>query len=403
MPRFLPFAGLRYDPAHCPAESVTAPPYDVLDDAARDAFAARHDANVVRVDVPRDGDDPYDTAATTFAAWIDRGLLRRDAPSFYVYRMSWSSPAGVDTSTTGVLGALELSAPQAGLVLPHERTTPKARSDRLELLRATRANLSPIWALCPVRGFSALLPTDGEPVVRFCDDDRVTHELWLVDDGPTQDAITAAVAEEPLLIADGHHRYETSLAYRDERWPATGASGRDGSHDPGAGSTLAWVVELADDQLHVGPIHRTLGSELAPASVLEVLASRFEVVRADGEAALAWWGQGRGPCLVTREGWWTLEVRSADGDDLPDLDSARIDAALSGLDGARLEYQHDVASIEARVVAGELLAGLLARPATLAQILAVARGGERMPPKTTFFAPKPRTGLVFRTLDEPSP
>jgi uncharacterized protein (DUF1015 family) len=398
VPRFLPFSGLRYDAARCPAESVTAPPYDVLDDVARDALAARHDANVVRVDVPRDGDDPYATAATTFAAWIDGGLLRRDEPSFYVYRMSWTSPAGVDTSTTGVLGALELSAPEAGQVLPHERTTPKARSDRLDLLRATRANLSPIWALCPVRGFSALLPTAGEPIIEFCDDDRVTHELWRVTDRAAQEAITAAVAEEPVLIADGHHRYETSLAYRDERWHAVG----DGSRDPGAGSTLAWVVELADEQLQVGPIHRALGGGHPVAGLLDALASRFDVVPADEDAALAWWEQGRGPCVVTREGWWMLEVRDAHGGGLPDLDSARIDDALCGLDDTRLEYQHDVASIRTRIASGDLLAGLLARPATLTQILAVARGGERMPPKTTFFAPKPRTGLVFRTLDEPS-
>lgn len=394
MPRFAPFPGLRYDPTRYQPDEVTAPPYDVLDDDDRAALCARHPDNVVVVDLPRAeaDDDPYAAADATFRTWRSQGVLVQDEPSFYVYRMSWVDEIGAG-STTGVVGALTLSAPGEGDILPHERTTPKAKSDRLQLLRSTRVNLSPIWGLSPTAGLSDLLRTEESPLVAFTDDDEVTHELWVVPPGELQDAIADLVASAPVVIADGHHRFETSLAYRDERRAA-------GVDDPGAEATMTWVVELAERELRIGPIHRVV-TGLAPGTDLADELSNHFLARAEPDmtAALAWVQEGRGPTLLTDAGAWCLEAKADAVAALADLDSARVDAALFGVAGADVTYQHGVDNVQRRLASGDIQAAVLIRPAPIAQILAIADGGDRMPPKTTFFAPKPRTGMVFRPLD----
>ena len=145
VPRFEPFPGIRYRADELDLAAVTAPPYDVISPADRAALAGRDPRNVVAIDLPVEGDDPYATAAGVFARWQAEGVLAQDAPSFYVYRMDYRDESGRARHTTGVMGALELSRPGEGGILPHEHTTPKAKSDRLNLLRATRANLSPVW------------------------------------------------------------------------------------------------------------------------------------------------------------------------------------------------------------------------------------------------------------------
>jgi hypothetical protein len=202
------------------------------------------------------------------------------------------------------------------------------------------------------------------------------------------------VSAHPVLIADGHHRYETSLAYRDERARDDG--------DPGpAAATLAYIVELVEDELTVRAIHRLLDGLPAGFDVVAALGPWFEpvgpppggvpVTRAMLDAgALA---------AVTPRGEVLLRPRPEALAEVRDLDSARLDVALAGLPPHTLRFQHGVENVRAAVAGGEASAGLLLRPATVAQIEATAHGGDRMPPKTTFFHPKPPTGLVFRALD----
>ena len=394
MPSFAPFAGLRYDPTRVDPAAVTAPPYDVLDEDDRTALCHRHPDNVVCVDLPRapDGGDAYAGADETFRRWRREGLVVQDPAMLYVYRMSRPDEPGRTASTTGVLGALALSPPGEGGILPHEHTTPKARSDRLDLLRATRVNLSPIWGLSPAAGLTDLLPTDGEPLADFVDDEGIRHQLWPVADDEAVAAICATVSAEPVVIADGHHRYETSLAYRDEQRAAHGT-------DDGAAATLVWIVGLVEDELRVGPIHRVVhdlppGTDLAAA-----LTGRFTVEPVDRDEAVAWVLEGEGPAVVAADGAARLVARPDAFAGVADLDSARVDAALGDVDGLTVTYQHGVGNVTRRVDDGDVDAGVLLRPATVAQILDIARGGERMPPKTTFFFPKPRTGMVFRALD----
>lgn len=399
VPRFEPFRGVRYDTTRAPAADVTAPPYDVISPTDRAALVLRHQDNVVQIDLPDEADGPgrYGAAAATFRHWLATGVLRRDAdPSFYVYRMDYTDDRGQPAQTLGVFGALELSRPDEGQILPHEHTTPKAKSDRLELLRATNANLSPVWTLSLTEGLSRLCETDDEPAVRFADDDGVIHTLWRVSDDERVAAITAAVAASPVVIADGHHRYETSLAYRDERRATNGEAARP------AELFLCYVVELVDDQLTVRSIHRLLDGFPADFDLETRLGESFtlgDVVAADA-GVLGRMHDAGALALVRRDGTARLLVPRHDAlAGAADLDSSRLDVALAALPPHEVRYQHGVDNVTAALAAGDAQFGVLLRPATVAQIKANARTGERMPPKTTFFSPKLRTGLVFRLLD----
>ncbi len=408
MPRFEPFRGIRYDVAHLDPAAVTAPPYDVISPVDREALLEADAHNVVRVDLPVVDptdplSDPYATAAALFRLWRHEALLVDDPEaSFTVYRMEAPDEDGVLRRTTGVIGALELSRPGEGGILPHEFTTPKAKSDRLDLLRATSANLSPVWGLSPAEGLSELLAVDDRPLARF-EADGVAHTVWRVTDPARVAAIAAAVSAEPVVIADGHHRYETSLAYRDER--------RQASPDASAGgaeAVMCFVVELVDDELTVGPIHRLLSGLPDDLDLPAAMEAFFELepFELTGTGTIRRLQDSGGLALVTAAAAWLLRPRPKAMAGARDLDSSRLDVALAALGeqaqaaGGELGvvYQHGVDNVRAAVAAGDAQAGILLRPATVAQILEIAHGGERMPPKTTFFSPKPRTGIVFRDL-----
>ena len=394
MPRFEPFAGLRYrDPASL--EAVTAPPYDVIDDRQRAELAAEPH-NAVRIDLPvdEDGQDRYQVACRLLHEWQDQGVLvRDDTPTFTVYRMTFTDETGEVRHTTGVIGALELWPPGAGEILPHEHTTTKAKSDRLDMLRSCRANLSAIWGLSLGKGLTDLLPTDHDPDADWTDPDGVRHTVWVVRDAERNGRIAARVLDHPIVIADGHHRYETSLQYRDERRVTDG---------PGTAAdlTMCYVVELVEDELTVQPIHRLVAG-LPPGAELPILlGDHFDVSTTEpfGPDAVARLVEQGGLGLVTAEGSFLLRPRPDAFDADVDLDTVRLEVARAGLPAHELSYQHGVANVVDAVAQGDAQAAVLMRPATVAQIQAIAHGGERMPPKTTFFAPKPATGIVFRPL-----
>src|SRR5437763_6441731 len=210
VPELFPFPGLRYQPGALNADlgAVTAPPYDVIDEEGRARLEATHPHNAVRLILPRDAEegDRYQRAADTFREWQAAGILAADEPHLYVYRMTFTAAAGTGRQMTGVVGALELSALEDGMVLPHERTLKKAKSDRLELLRTVRANLDPVWMLSPAEGLSELFApviAGGDPAANCTDEDGVQHCLFPVS-GELVDRIRETVASTPLVIADGH-------------------------------------------------------------------------------------------------------------------------------------------------------------------------------------------------------
>jgi uncharacterized protein (DUF1015 family) len=398
VPLLQPFPGLRYTVGDGVLDDVLAPPYDVINAHQRQQLAARSEYNAVRIELPADegGQDRYQVAAALWEAWQAEGILRPDdEASFYVYRMGYRDEADRPRQTTGVMGALQLTTLDEGEVLPHEHTTPKAKADRLDLLRATHANLSPIWALCPTPGLSALCELPGPPDAKGTDEDGVHHRLWRVSQPGVIEAITAAVAANPVIIADGHHRYETALAYRDERRAATG--GAPGPYD----AVMAWVVEATDEQLTVAPTHRLLAGLPDGYDLRNAFGAFFDVVETapPGPDLLARMAEAGGLVLSTASGTWLLRPTPAIEQAAEHrLDSSRLDVALASLPPHQVSYQHGVEETAAEVAPGRAQAAVYLRPATVAQIAEVGRGGARMPPKTTFFTPKPRTGMVFRAV-----
>ena len=394
MPRFEPFSGIRYDNERIALDDVLAPPYDVISGEDLTHLEARSPNNAVRLELPRDEPtrDRYVAAQCRLDEWLASGvLITDDEPSFYVYRMGFHDEAGRPQQTSGVIGALELSVPGEGDVLPHERTMSKPKDDRLNLLRACRANLSPVWGLSLASGLSQLCEPSGPPIARATDEDGVHHRLWRVTQPGVVAAITDAVSAAPVVIADGHHRYETALHYRDERRRERGSSAA-GDED----LLMAYIVELSDEQLTVRPIHRLLSGLPEDFDLVAALSTTFEVfdggtptadiaARMDDAGALG---------LVTGGRAWLLRPRGEVDADEGDAD--RLDAALSSLPPYEVVYQHGVEHTLALLAKGDAQAAVLLRATTVEQIAAAARARRRMPAKSTFFYPKPRTGLVFR-------
>lgn len=421
MPTFLPFAGLRYDLARLPGGGtgdggsvdrttalgqVIAPPYDVIRPAERERLAKRSPYNVVQLELPvgdaTAGLNAYQHAARLLGDWRGQGILRCDPdPAFYGYAMSFrdgtSEEQGASHRTVGVIGALALAPPGKGDVLPHELTMPKPRSDRLDLLRACRANLSPVWGLSLAPGLSQLcLPPPAGATSTAVDDDGVTHQLWAITDPRAVSMIKASVGSGPIVIADGHHRYETALAYQAER--RSDNNDQPGGHD----FIMALVVELTDEQLSVRPIHRLLSGLPGGFDLAAELGRFFDVTPAEGQGrSLASEMDDHGAlALVTPDGTWLARPTASTLDRAgADLDSSRLDMALAGLPPHQLEYQHGLGEALDAIRSGRAQAAVMLRPASVAVIAETARQRRRMPPKTTLFWPKPRTGMVVRPLD----
>jgi uncharacterized protein (DUF1015 family) len=280
----------------------------------------------------------------------------------------------------------------AGGVVPHERTTPKAKSDRLDLTRSTRANLSPVWGLSLTPGLTDLLRTPGEVVGVCTDEDGVVHTVERVSDPRRAADIAAAVGASRVLIADGHHRYAIARTYRDERRASDGPGPWD--------LTLAYVGELVEDQLSIDAIHR-LYRGFDADELLRVLGDSFEVEEAGtvDESAGTEMSRRGALCLVRPDatGAW-LTPRPGAFDGVRALDGAWLEHALRGTD-VDVSYQHGIRQVLDAIASGQADAGVLIRPTSIDEIRRTADEGLLMPPKSTFFTPKLRTGLVLRPID----
>ncbi len=412
MPGFEPFCGVRYVadfagpagndwPGPLDHDVVCAPPYDVIDELERETLARRHPRNSVRLILPQDHHIPgdrYTQARDEYRLWRHEGTLAVDAaPRFYGYRMRFRDAHGAEHTTVGVMGALTLpAAPGEGDILPHERTIAKAKSDRLELLRTTHLNADPIWGLTLATGLTGLIEGAAGTDLGSCvDDDENQHSMFAIDDPQRIVAIRDIVASAPLVLADGHHRFETACTFREV---ARGASA-----PPGAASIMALVVELAAEQLSIQAIHRLV--TLTPGfETRAALADAFTLVPLDSLEAAG----GRGLVLVERDSLHLLEPRTdvvakqlADEPEmLQDVDAAIVERVIAPRwQDAHWTFRHDANEIVAQVHNGSYDAGLVLRPPTVATTRAAASARVRMPQKTTFFYPKPRTGFVFRDLD----
>ena len=391
MPRFEPFAALRYAP-DVDLGAVVAPPYDVLSDAEVDELAARDERNIVHVDVPR-GPDRYAEAGRLLRQWIaDDILVADDAPTFTLYRMGFTDATGQRRDLVGVVGALEVVDEGAGGVLPHERTTPKASTDRLDLTRATEANVSPVWALSLASRLTELLVDPAEPVGSVVVD-GVEHSVERIADHDRIAEITKRVEGDDVLMADGHHRYGVSRVYRDE---VRAATGRD---DTPAESALAFVGELVADQLSIDAIHR-LYAGIEFADLRNALARSFELEDAGiPRPAILVEMRERGRLVLLGPNGSTqwLIPRAGAFDGVRPLDGEWLEHALAGTH-ADVTYQHGLEEAVGAVRSGAAEGAVLIRPVSIAEIERTARERLLMPPKSTFFTPKLRTGLLLRDL-----
>jgi uncharacterized protein (DUF1015 family) len=398
MAGFEAFRGTTYDWVRVRPDDVIAPPYDVVRPSDRTHLAGRSPYNSITVELPLAdpvaGLDPYENAAAIFERWHEEGVVGvEEEAGFYVYRMTFTDEDGSTRATTGALGALRLDPEHRGDVLPHEQTTPKDKHDRLSLLRAARTNFSPIWGLAVGAGLSAACVEAISPVAEAwtaTDSDGVLHERWTVTAPDAVATISSVVAAAPVLLADGHHRYETACIYAAEQ---PGAAGAD--------RVLAFVVELVGSELAVQAIHRLLNG-IDAANLPALLERHFgiEPGPADPPALRDAMSAEGALGLITRDGSWLLRPRpellhAADDD----LDSSRLAYALTDLGITDVRYQHGVVLAGDAVESGEADAAVLLRPVSIGQIARTAHGGRLMPPKSTFFHPKPRTGMVFRELD----
>jgi uncharacterized protein (DUF1015 family) len=390
VPRFEPFPAIRF--ATEDLAPVVAPPYDVLSDADVDSLEARSLHNIVRIDVPRGGKDRYELAAKTMEAWLKEGILAVDEePSFTIYRMRFTDSTGVRRDIAGALGGLEVVDLEAGGVLPHERTTAKASTDRLDLTRATAANLSPVWGLSLSHGLTELLAEPGEPLGAVTEE-GVEHVVERVTDPQRIAAIRDKLAADDVLIADGHHRYGVSRSYRNEIREATGRT------DTPAELTLAFVNELIEEQLSVAAIHR-LYADIAVGDLAQALARSFELVPTErpSDADLADLHKQGLLILVSRDAAWQMQPRPRRFDGVRPLDGGWLETALADIP-LTVSYQHGLAETLQEVDGGRASAAVLIRPVSVAEIERTAREGLLMPPKSTFFTPKLKTGFVIRSM-----
>jgi uncharacterized protein (DUF1015 family) len=394
VPRFEPFQALRYRRT-IDLHDVCSPPYDVLSDLDRLALATKHINNIVHIDMPlASSGNAYEHAAAVLNQWVTEGVLvRDDQPSFTLYRMKFTDTTGKARNVVGVIGALEVVDEGAGGVLPHERTTPKAKTDRLELTRATDANLSPVWGLSLATGLSTLLTEPAELLGELTDDLGVIHSVERVTDDARIEAISAAIAAHPVVIADGHHRYAISRTYRDE------VRERTNSTSTGAELTMTYVNELIDEQLSVAAIHR-LYEGISYKELAAALSPFFTINDADpvGISTLSQMNERGSLCLVAKTGrthWLTPIAGKFAG--IRNLDSAYLEHALSSLQH-EVRYQHGVTEVQHELSTSDATAAILIRPVSVAEIQRTANEGLLMPPKSTFFSPKLRTGFVLREM-----
>jgi len=428
MAEFTPFAGLRYNAEKVDVSSTIAPPYDVIKGNMRDDLVARSQYNVVEVELPAGDDDSKYAAAKQFLhEWETAGVLVRDDASFYAYEQEFTVPGtSVKKKRRGVLGALCLEEFGKG-VQPHEHTLSGPKEDRLKLLRATHTNTSPIFGLFADNdgwvGSLLDVACGGKPVCEAVDNEGVVHRLWILDDDESVNAVVAALEDEPVLIADGHHRYETALNYRNERQAEMGAAWTGAELE---NYVLMMCVSTQDTGLIVLPTHR-LVKGASPDEIRRLdkaLSLYFAIEPVDADAA-GLMQRVNEVSTGTRLGMHVggqsyLLTLHPDGPHAAAMGTDRS-AAYNALDvsilhtiildqefgidaaalaaGNRVSYTIDAAEAIRKVDAGEYDVAFLLRPTPVEQVQEVAAAGDKMPQKSTYFYPKLATGLVLRPLD----
>jgi uncharacterized protein (DUF1015 family) len=417
MAEIQPLHALHYDLAKTDGlQDVVAPPYDVIDAEQRAALATRSPYNVVAIDLP-EGDDPYERAAAQLSQWREQGVVvEDDEPALWVLTQRYTGPDGRERTRSGFLARVRVTEYGAGTIRPHERTHPGPKQDRLRLTRATKANLSPIFSLYSDGDGTATnalaAATKGTaPWAETTDDDGTVNRLWRVADRETIATVQEALAPAELLIADGHHRYETARAYAQE-------IGGEGPHR----YVLMCLVALEDPGLTVFPTHRlirglgpeqqeTLASAIRRDFDPQPLADPRELAPPEGDDVRIGYidSHFRKPFMLALKDQGIADAAlESHAEPYRRLDTAVLEALILkgalGMTDERIDhldglgYARDFEQALKLVNNGEYDAAFMMAPTPIGRVQAVAAAGETMPPKSTYFYPKVPTGLVFNSL-----
>jgi uncharacterized protein (DUF1015 family) len=451
MAEIIPFRALRYSPQFVPdLKLVVAPPYDVISPEAQERYHARHPLNVVRLILAREGGedasgrDRYERAARTFTAWQADRILRRDSEAgIYLYEQEFSLGEGHRIRRRGFMALLRLASYEEKVVFPHERTFAKYREDRLRLMRACPANLEPILCFYPGLDESVRSLLDRgmevDPLVQLVDEDDIQHRLWRLTERSAVATCVEALRDRAVIIADGHHRYETAVNFRDERRAEDAAPPEVERRRP-HNFVLTCLVGAEEPGLVILPTHRVIRQRPARegAALRQALARHFRVetapldpgnpvmslriVLADlsrrrhGAVVFGLYAGGQEVMVLELTDTAVIDRLVADGHS-PEY--ARLDVVIlhrlvieqilgiqpTGHADDGIAYLRDEAQTLAAVASGEAHVALFQNPPRVEQVQAVAMAGERMPQKSTFFYPKLLSGLVINPLDagEPTP
>lgn len=413
---------LRFTPKAGPIGELVCPPYDIISEEQRKAYLAANPCNLIRLELPREGETPYAEAAAVYQSWLAEGILAQDEqPGLYIYEEEFEA-LGRTHRVKGLQCRVKLAEFSEGVVLPHEETLSKAKADRFELMKACGTNFSSIYSLYfdqnrTIRGLVDEL-SSGQPTQQWRDGEGVTHRLWCVYDPATVARLEGMFADKKLYIADGHHRYETALNYR-RHLREQGAPVGDADY------ILMTLVNMEHEGLVVFPTHRIVrGLERYDrAALLSACAAGFEISEVPGGLSEAQallderYAQGK-VAFVLYDGAYTL-LTLTDGEAMARL-APDHSAAWQGLDVSVLHslvlercmgidkenmanqknliYTRDAAEAVAAVEGGSANCAFLLNPTRVEQIAAVAAAGDKMPQKSTYFYPKIITGAVMNKL-----
>ena len=414
----IPFCGLRYNTTKVNGiENVIAPPYDVIKTEERLALEAHHPANIIRLILSQPSDDDtveanqYTRAAALMNQWISENILVRDTtPHYYIYDQSFNAPDGKNYTRRALIALVKLEPFKNKIILPHEKTHAGPKIDRLNLMRECHANLSPIFLLYadPVGDIEQIMQgftNTHAPEIDCVETFGSTHQLWCLDDAERNREIQALFASKPLLIADGHHRYETALAFQDEI-----AQKSSNAKSTGYDYMMMNLVRMESPGLAVLAIHRLLQNLSADRidHAVSKLPEMFEVQEIDTQATL----MAKLDALKRKSpaiGMYTADDRyrllvpysTTAGQLDVTLVQETIIKELFQIEtvAEHISYTAYTDDAIAHVKGGSDRVAILMNPTPVEQVLEVAMGGSTMPQKSTYFYPKMATGFVLNLLN----
>ena len=421
------FKGMRFTQKAGSIEDVTCPPYDIISEKQRADFLSCNPHNVIRLELPKDGENPYDTASEILNNFLSEDILKCDMDEgLYIYELSFLSQVenGEPKSLCGLICRVRIEEFENNVVLPHEETLSKAKEDRLNLMKATNCNFSQIYSLYPDENHITLarlrkLAENTAPRYDFSDG-LVTHRLWVVNDPVAIFAICEDFKDRKLYIADGHHRYETALNYRNY-------CRENNIYNPGSEYVMMFLADMADEGLVVFPTHRlirdiadfdtdavlsacenyfNIETLSSPDEITEILNNSLE----NGKKAFGFYDGEKTAVLTLKDKNVMRDLIPDKSDDYRFLDVSILHSLilekLLGIDKenmanqVNLRYTRSFDEAVESVNEKESNCAFFLNSTAVSEIGAVAANGEKMPQKSTYFYPKLTTGLVLNNLNE---